>query len=238
MLDHRGDAGIAHASRRRAAPARSGRAPRCSQQVAARPRPRSSRAVRVWRQRQPRRQLGRGLRPVGQQLEQAQPDAGEQHLRVDEPGAEIEQRARRAAGDRPRQREGGRPALEARARPAAVAQRSSRSRQRAALEAAPAATRAPADAASASRRRRAARSLGQEALRLQPGSAPAARRRPGTRGIEATASATSRSQPLRCAPARPSSRTALGGPAPRPGRPACRAPPASPATSRMSSATW
>ena len=111
MLDHRGDAGIAEQRRAERRRARSGRrcgaAASCSDTAAS-----SSSTVASARQRQPRREFRSALRPVRQIIEEAQADAGEQDLRVDEAGAEVEQRAGPPPRDRPRQRKSRRPALE------------------------------------------------------------------------------------------------------------------------------
>ena len=108
MFDHRADAGIADQGRAEA-PSRS-----------ARRRARSTQPQRHRRVEQPPAPLGG--RPAAaparatlcgpsQQLEQPQPDAGEQNLRIDEAGTEVEQRAGAPPRDRPRQRKGGGRAL-------------------------------------------------------------------------------------------------------------------------------
>ncbi len=58
---------------------------------------------------------------LGEHVEQLEPDAGGQHLRIDEAGADVEQRPRIAVGDRPCQRKGGGPALKGGAGQQAVA---------------------------------------------------------------------------------------------------------------------
>ena len=151
--------------------------------------------------RRPARRPSRGASsaavrgPSARMVEQAQPDAGQQHLRVDEAGAEIEQRARPPPRDRPRQREAPPPSAGSAslatsrsrtARPAIAERRTRRGHA--------SGGRAAGDLAQGGLRPRARQLLGQEAACRRAGSARAARPRPGRRGIESTASATRRSR--------------------------------------------
>ena len=70
---------------------------------------------RIERQRESHREAICRLRPFGQYLEQAELHAGQQHLRVDEAGDQIEQLARMPARNGSRQREGRGAALKHRA---------------------------------------------------------------------------------------------------------------------------
>ena len=75
----------------------------------------------VERYREPRRDVIRSQRAFRQQIEQLEPHASEQNLRVHEAGADIEQRARPLARRRSGERKGGRPALKFRVRQPPIA---------------------------------------------------------------------------------------------------------------------
>ena len=112
MLDHRADRRIA--DQRRAQVPRPNRPPvrrsTSSSDTAA-----SSRQLRgAVGEVQRRSDVGRGLRALGEQIEEPQPHAGVQDLRVDEARAHIEQRARAPSRRAARQRKCRRPALKSR----------------------------------------------------------------------------------------------------------------------------
>ena len=119
MLDHRGDAGIAHQRRAERPEPVTAAAPALQQLQ--RDRGASSSTVASAGSGRPRDNAA-ALSGPSARIEQPQPDAGQQHLRVDEAGAEIEQRARAPPRDRPGQRKSACPALEILIRKQPVAQ--------------------------------------------------------------------------------------------------------------------
>ena len=123
MPDHRGDAGIA--VQRRAQHAEAISAACCGARPAAALRRRAAAASSAASGSDSReRQLAvLGSGPFRKKLEQTECDAGEQDLRIDEPRAQIEQAARLAIGDPPRQRKGAANSLKIRAFEPSVAQR-------------------------------------------------------------------------------------------------------------------
>ena len=92
VLDHGGDAGIAEHRRTQLRPARSGSGRAVLHEV--QERAAASSAAGRFRPAVASRAGQFGVAGPGQDLEQPQPDAGEQHLGVDEAGAQIEQRPR------------------------------------------------------------------------------------------------------------------------------------------------
>ena len=101
MFDHRDHAGIADQGRAKRAETVAAAA--AALQQLQRNRSVEQQHCRVVRQRQQRRQFACAKRAVSEPIEQPQPNAGEQDLRIDEAGTEVEQGAGPSPRDRPRQ---------------------------------------------------------------------------------------------------------------------------------------
>jgi hypothetical protein len=119
VFDHGGDAGVA--DHRRAERTQPPERPAATLDQAQRRCRRQQPLHGSGTHRKPCRQRVGGLRPFEQDIEQAQLQAGQQHLRIDEARAHVEQRAGALSGDRPGQGKGRGPALESRVRQQAVA---------------------------------------------------------------------------------------------------------------------
>ena len=119
VLDHRCDGGVADQRRPQRSEPETAATALLDQTQRSRRHQQTLR--RILRQAQTGCQRRQGLRLLGQQVEEPQAHAGEQHLRIDKTRHQIEEAASTSLRDRARQWEAGRPAPETTAADQAIA---------------------------------------------------------------------------------------------------------------------